>query len=365
MPVVQSIICDGLICNGGIKNYLNNLYIEISHFQPYQMKMLERKDWDLWSVMIGSLLLIGAVLALPDSLITVIVGIPFILFFPGYAILSVVFPSAKHLATVERMVISLGLSIAIAPVVGIGLNLFEIGAGMSLILLIIALVSLVFVLVGLFVRNRTEGAYLPVSPSRAWSWATSSLGQKGRGKKIVSGVMVVAIIASATALVVLVAYPPQSESFTEFYILGPDGKSADYPHKLLTGQSASVQVGIVNHEHRQVNYSLEIWLSGVTIVNNQTSVQSMYLFEARNITLEHVPVNVVETGIKQYEFNYTFQVQIAGDYRLFFILYLDDEPVLPENPMVPYRNYVGTEAFRINDALANDVMSLNLILNVT
>ena len=105
------------------------------------MKKLGRKSLDLWSIIIGSLLLIGAALVFPDTVLPIILGIPFLIFLPGYAILVVLFPARKDLNILERSAISFGVSLAIVPVVGIGLNLFEVGAKLSLILEIISVIA--------------------------------------------------------------------------------------------------------------------------------------------------------------------------------------------------------------------------------
>ena len=328
------------------------------------MKMLERRDWDLWSIIVGSLLLMGAILLLPNSILPILLGIPFIIFFSGYSILLVLFPALKDLNIVERVAISFGLSIALFPVVGIGLNLSEIGAKLSSILLIISVITVVFGFIGLFRRNRRKDAYRPIALRMALNQASSFAGLGGNKHKIMSVVLVIAIILSVSGLVYLVSNPPPGQSFTEFYILGQDGNASGYPHKLVVGQTASVTLGIINHEQRQVNYTLEVWLSNVTIVNNQTTVHSMYLFETRNISLVSVPVNLVVNGAKQYETNYSFQVQLAGQYKLFFLLYMDHEPALPGSPMISYHNYAATQSFRITDAVNNKIMSLNLVLSV-
>ena len=327
------------------------------------MKTLERNDWDLWSIMVGSLLLMGGVLVLPNSILSILLGIPFILFFPGYAITSVLFPALRDLNIVERVAISFGLSIAIFPVVGIGLNLYEVGAKLSLILLIISAITVVFVFIGMIRRYRRVDAYRPIALGMALNRASSFAGLRGSKHKVMSVVLVIALVLSGSALAYLVSNPPQGQSFTEFYILGPDGNATDYPHKLVVGQTASVTLGIINHEHRQVNYTLEVWLADVTIVNNQTTVNSMYLFETRNISLVSVPVDLVVNGARQYETNYTFQIQLAGQFKLFFLLYLDHEPVLPEL-IYPYTDYAATQSFRITDAINNKMMSLNLVLSV-
>ncbi len=39
------------------------------------------------------------------------------------------------------------------------------------------------------------------------------------------------------------------ERFTEFYILGLEGKADNYPDELTVGEEGRVILGIVNHEH--------------------------------------------------------------------------------------------------------------------
>ncbi len=77
---------------------------------------------------------------------------------------------------------------------------------------------------------------------------------------ILTAVLVILIIASIAALVYVIVSPRQGENFTEFYILGPRGKAADYPTNLRVGQNGTIIIGISNHEYRTVNYTMEIWL---------------------------------------------------------------------------------------------------------
>ena len=310
----------------------------------------------------GALLLIVVAFALPDSLLPIILGFLFIILLPGYAILAALFPAAKDLSSLERIAISFALSVAISPIVAIGLNYSDLGASISMVLLILAAITLIMTLIALFVRGRTKFPYLP--PGLGKKKGASFARRKGNQHKVIAIALVVAIVVTAGGLAYLVTNPPQSESFTEFYILNQNGNTTGYPQNLIVGQSASVRLGIVNHENRPVNYTLEVWLSNTTVVNNQTNVQTMYFFESTNITLPNVPVSLVQNDTKQYETNYTFQVQLQGQYRLFFLLYKDHEPALPDSPMIPYHDYAATQAFRITDAVKNNVMSLDLILNV-
>ena len=61
-----------------------------------------------------------------------------------------------------------------------------------------------------------------------------------------------------------IAHPPNPERYTEFYLLGPEGKAADYPEELAVGEEGRVVVGIVNREQAVLSYRLEIRANGVS-----------------------------------------------------------------------------------------------------
>mgnify|MGYP000072886533 CR=1 FL=1 len=61
----------------------------------------------------------------------------------------------------------------------------------------------------------------------------------------------------------LIAETPE-KSFTEFYLLGPNGSASDYPTNLTTGDSGEVTVGVVNNEHQSMTYRIVIELDNRT-----------------------------------------------------------------------------------------------------
>ncbi|HNU35403.1 MAG TPA: DUF1616 domain-containing protein, partial [Methanomassiliicoccales archaeon] len=106
------------------------------------MRAQPRRDWDLWSIGILSIILILVIYALPDSALRIVIGLPFILFFPGYAALSVLFPESKDLEMIERVALSFGLSIAVSPLVGFGLNYTPFGIRLAPILFSLAALNI-------------------------------------------------------------------------------------------------------------------------------------------------------------------------------------------------------------------------------
>ena len=106
---------------------------------------------------------------------------------------------------------------------------------------------------------------------------------RGESKKdkVLSIILAVSIILAISATAYVIAVPKEGEKFTEFYILGPDGKASNYPTNLTVGQTGNVTVGIVNHEYSTVNYEMIIKLNNqtindtnITLSNNETWQQS-------------------------------------------------------------------------------------------
>jgi len=120
--------------------------MEIKHFP---------KDLDLALIIFLTLLCIPFVLIPPlneISPIRIILGLPLVLFLPGYALIATLFPRKDDLDGIERIALSFGLSIAITPLLGLALNYtpFEIRLTPILIVLSVFTISLA---IGAYVRR--------------------------------------------------------------------------------------------------------------------------------------------------------------------------------------------------------------------
>jgi uncharacterized membrane protein len=106
------------------------------------------------------------------------------------------------------------------------------------------------------------------------------------------------------------------EPYTEFYILGPEGKADNYPTDYVLGENGTVIVGIVNHEQKPVNYTMEIRLEDtslplppdqeyISLEDNETwekAVTITPLFEGTHMALDFSlykegEKNIVEGGL--------------------------------------------------------------------
>ena len=75
--------------------------------------------------------------------------------------------------------------------------------------------------------------------------------------KVLSVVLICTIFAAIGTLIYIIATPKIGERFTEFYILGLRGKAEGYPKEIVVDKSASVILGIVNHEYEPTEYKVK------------------------------------------------------------------------------------------------------------
>ena len=101
-------------------------------------------------------------------------------------------------------------------------------------------------------------------------------------EKLIVTVFLIAIILIGGVAVYLVLAPKDDERFTEFYVLGSNGQLGDYPTNLTLGENATVILGVVNHEHRNVTYRIVAdlnnkpleTLSNIVLVNDAAWIQN-------------------------------------------------------------------------------------------
>ena len=208
-------------------------------------------------------LLIAATLFFPYDPLRIALGIPFVLLFPGYVLTLALFPEKERLSGIRRVVFSLGLSIAVVPLMGLVLNYTLWGITLEAMLYSIAFFILIMSVVA-WVR----GKRLPERDRFNIEFQARLPGWSGRAwDKALSVVLVIVIAGVLGMLGYAIARPKVGEQFTEFYTLGLEGKAIDYPREMKVGEEGRVIVGIINREHERVSYRVEVRTDGVS--NNQ------------------------------------------------------------------------------------------------
>ena len=270
---------------------------------------------DLWLIGILTILLAVVIAFSPSTIARIILGLPFLLFFPGYTLIVALFPKKESLGGVERLALSFGLSIAVVPLMGFVLNFTPWGIRLYPILISLA----VFILAASGVAWYRRGKLAPEERFRVSfnirlpSWQGQSMPDK-----VLSVVLAVAIVGAIGTLGYVVATPKVGEKFTEFYVLGPDGKAANYTTELKVGEEGRVILGIVNHEQERVSYKVEIWIDGEKAKLRAGEEDR----DEIRVDLEHEEKWEKEVG---------FVPQKAGEkQKVEFVLYKDGEPYFEE-----------------------------------
>ena len=251
---------------------------------------------------------------LSETMLRNILGLPFVLFLPGYALIAALFPAKSDLDGIERTALSFGLSIAIVPLIGLGLNYTPWGIRPFPIL--ISLSAFIFIACGFAYLRRAKlpetEAFNISFRATAFSLKTGVL-EKPESKldKALTVFLILSILLSVVTLVFVVVSPKEGEHFTEFYILGSEGKADNYSTKYILGENETVIVGIVNHEYRPINYTMEVKLENkslplqenlryITLAHNETWEEPVVItpsFEGKNMKLEFLLFNETEKNI--------------------------------------------------------------------
>ena len=241
---------------------------------------------DLLIVIIWTILTLTFVLTpfLEGTFFRTILGLPMVLFFPGYVLIAALFPGKDRLEIVERIALSLGLSIAVVPILGLLLN-FTFGIRLIPILLILSAYTIVLSLVAAWRRRELpedERFFFPI-PKISEIINNDMQGTKSKTDKILTGILIFTLFLAIAIIFFVVTTPKVGERFTEFYILDSSGKTGNYPINLKLNFPENVRVGIINHEYASINYSIEVRLDDNILTSASTGLNHNETWE-KNMT---------------------------------------------------------------------------------
>jgi uncharacterized membrane protein len=109
--------------------------------------------------------------------------------------------------------------------------------------------------------------------------------------KVTSLILLILLAASIVTVIYITVNPQSGEKFTEFYILGENGKAGNYPTNLTLGETGNLTMGIVNREQNTTSYYLVVQLNGTKLYNNTFTL-------TKNETKE-IPLNFKATTTGQ------------------------------------------------------------------
>lgn len=198
-----------------------------------------------------------------ETYIRTIIGIPVVLFIPGYVLIATLFPRNNDLGAAERIALSFGLSIAIVPLLGLLLS-FTFGIRLITILITLCIYTIILLFVAEY-RRRTlpEDERFEIKFHNIYDPIYNYLNSpKNKLDKFLTIVLIFSVIIAAGMIYYVITMPKIGEKFTEFYILNGTGKDGNYQTNIKLGENTTYLVGISNHEYGIVNYKLQTVIDG-------------------------------------------------------------------------------------------------------
>jgi uncharacterized membrane protein len=265
---------------------------------------------------------------LQETPLRVIFALPFILFIPGYLLIAALFPSDEDLDWIERIALSFGLSIAVVPLIGLGLNYTPWGIRLDPIVTSLVIFALAMAVIAAYRRiilPKEKRLIIPINEVKAGIQEELFPQESTQLDRALSIILICAIILAVATTVYVIVVPKEGEKFTEFYILGEKGKAADYPTNFRAGTEQFVTIGIGNHEYRNVTYTTMVYgfnqqfdtRTNTSTIRSSTPIGSFTTDIAHNETVER-------------RFNFTIQDTTIN--RVQFLLFNEE---LPEPGLSP------------------------------
>ena len=275
--------------------------------------------------------------------VSAIVALPFVLVFPGYALVMLFFPrqgsppkpigetgekviERRGIDTIERLALGIGVSVTIIPFVAFVLATTPLGISAATALGSLATITLVGTILGLgrrLVIPADDRYVLPQLVSKQNLGST-----EGILGVAVTITLACSIIIAVVAMGFVLANPQTGAEFTDVYLLGEEEDepvASSYPEEIVAGESVTYGIGIQNAEGEQTNYSVLVHLEEID--SNGDIVDSETLFE-QSVQLEN--------GERAEEMVEVIPTLTGEDLRVSVYVFTDRVPWQPDHDNAPY-----------------------------
>jgi len=285
---------------------------------------------DLIFTITFSLISAASTLIFPDgSALRILLALPLMLFFPGYAMISMMWPAKsyeiKDSANIgkkekipdvpERLMFSVGLSLVLIAIAGLILN-YVSSITLFPILISLLAITLTFSLVAWHLRYRLS-AEERFRLSFLFVPKTKSTISDGSG--IFTVILVCGILLTASVLGYMIVNPVDNGSYSKFYLLDRYHTLESLPCNLSINETGTVIITIHNLEDRPVNYS--VVASVEKNANSTTFVEPVNQIE---LSIDQYTVtNVTLNDMKIFELEYRFHFSEPGRYKIVWNLFMD------------------------------------------
>ncbi|WP_121823393.1 DUF1616 domain-containing protein [Halostella salina] len=276
------------------------------------------------------------------SLLRAAVGVPLLLFLPGYVVVAVAFPGSADTAAsdqpfdpspddpaatvdgVERAALSFGMSVALLPVVAVAVAASPFPLSRPVV--VAAFVGLICVgAVTAAVRRarlaRHRRYRVPVGRWVA-DLRAGLFGTDRRYAGLVNAALVVSVLLATATMGYALAVPQDGESYSSIALLTENEsgelEATDYPTNLTAGDPAELVVSVENNEGAETNYTV------VAVVQRvEPAADGVRVLEQRELDRFEAAVGPGETWRR----THAAVPDLVGDrIRLHYYLYRGDVP---------------------------------------
>jgi len=285
----------------------------------------EKYPVDIILFMFWSIILLPIVLFDLIETLRIVLGLPFLLFIPGYILIFILFPRKKEYNRIEgldRIGLSVGFSIALVSLVGLLLNYTPWGIRPEPILFTLFFLIEILGAIAIYrwkITNRDERFIISIE--------TSQIKSNKKIDTILTIILVLSILIASTSIIYVIVAPVTGESFTDFYILPSNHNVTNYPQDILKGENTSFILGLINHEYTTMNYTIEVWLIEESVIYNESTKEYDTLYnhtwfmDKIDVRLKPTEITNEKNQTKKWEDNYTFKINKIGFYKLVFLLF--------------------------------------------
>lgn len=312
--------------------------------QPTSGRSVRRLPLDLVGVCLAVLAAAVVYYTVSLSAVRFLAAVPLLLFLPGYVLVSILFPQtgrppqaahdghAQSLSTVrnldrvtvpERLGLSVGLSVALVPLLALALDALPVDGFSGVIVPILIAGILIGAGVGAVRR-------LQIPPDERFQIPTAAIstailepvsGSMPRMERLATLALAVAVVMAVFSVGYVFAAPLDGEQYTDLRVLteSPDGELtfSNYPDEVSTNDETELVVGIDNNEQATRTYTVVVTVD--QLIDDGGGITPIESTEIDRFSV------TLDDG-ERLEQPQTVTLGATGEHRLNYYLYTDDPP---------------------------------------
>jgi uncharacterized membrane protein len=287
--------------------------------------------------------------------VTWALGIPLLVFVPGYAIMSALFPERAGLDSrpesratdTPNWAVFAALSVVGSALLSAVVGTAFMQGDLFTIVNVSAVLAGVTVLAGMIagVRRALLAPYARRAPLRSGSFTGSYANVPG--SRVQKAAFAASIVVLVAAVGLTAAFPATGDAFTEFYVLdeNDDGElvAEGFPSNVTVGEGHAFHFAFENHEHREMTY---------TVVVVAQTVDGGEVTEQRRLDTFEVSVRA---GSRVVEERTVVPERVGENVRIQFLMYKGSVPNTPSASSADIALQVWTDVVPADGANASAV----------